>query len=150
MTNHVGFTGTREQLPQPQILELATTLAMLRTGDDVFHHGDCVGADQAGAVLAMALGYRVVMHPPINPRLRAYTRCHEERLPLAYHERNRAIVDVSHVLVACPCDATERARSGTWSTIRYAVIQIVPTLLIGPDGLSIDAPTRQSIAQVSR
>lgn len=145
--NHVGFTGTRESLPQAQLLGLATTLAMLRTGDDVLHHGDCIGADLAAAVLGRALGYRIVGHPPVNSRLRAHFDSDESLPEQDYHVRNRAIVDASKVLVACPFDATHRRNSGTWGTIRYAVIRVVPILAVGPDGMKLDAPSFGEIAQ---
>lgn len=147
MIAHVGFTGTRELLPQPQILGLARTLADLyRQGARFFHHGDCVGADEAGAVLAHVLGYRIIAHPPINVRLRAYVAYDEQRPPLEYLDRNRVIVDESHILVGCPFDGRERPRSGSWMTIRYAVVKQVPVQLIGPDGHFLEPPSLAGIA----
>lgn len=57
--------------------------------------------------------------------------------PLPYMERNRAIVDASDVLIACPYEIVEPefGRSGTWSTIRYALtIPNFPVVIIWPNG----------------
>lgn len=49
--------------------------------------------------------------------------------------RNRDIVDETEILIACPGHMHEELRSGTWSTIRYAVKIQRPHIIIWPDGL---------------
>ncbi len=70
----LGFTGTREQLTQPQ----GAALFSLMRGQFPFelHHGDCKGADaEANAIfnsLRLGADERVVMHPQLNSELRAF------------------------------------------------------------------------------
>lgn len=129
----VGFTGTRNGLNPYQKTALYAELTALRKEGAEFHHGDCVGADADAADMASDLGYWVVVHPPTDDRLRAGMPADDERPALPYLERNRAIVDASSVLVACP-DGSERVRSGTWSTVRYARAQGVQVVVIRVDG----------------
>src|SRR5215472_6419116 len=112
----VGFTGTRHGLTIRQFQSLRRLLMVMRDAGGVeFHHGDCLGADQKAHYLAKTLGFRVVLHPPSNPRARAWCVADESRPPLPYLVRNQVIVDECRVLVAAPRQATETLRSGTWS-----------------------------------
>jgi len=134
----VGITATRHGLTDAQRLTLGTALADAWLKDEGsiahrFHHGDCVGGDVEGAQIARRQGYRVVAHPPINPRLRAYWPSDEVLPERDYHARNRAIVDASWLVIGCP-DGPERDRSGTWSTIRYARQTSARVVVIMPDG----------------
>lgn len=115
----VGFTATREGLRSNQLRKLREILTDLRAIHDTFRHGDCVGGDESGHHLAVELGYRVVIHPPANPKLRAFMVADETLEPLPYLERNRVIVDNSAFVIGCP-NGEEQFRSGTWSTIRYS------------------------------
>lgn len=45
----IGFTGTREGMTQAQKDVFASLVA--RIEPDEFHHGDCVGSDEAAAEL---------------------------------------------------------------------------------------------------
>ncbi len=133
--NQVGFTGTRQGMTHAQRVAIGATLANWARGG--FHHGDCVGADADAHELAFALGYRIVLHPPADPRLRAFCNASEERAPLPYLERNRAIVDETQVLIATPAEVGEpffRKAGGTWHTVRYARQLGRPILIIFPDG----------------
>jgi hypothetical protein len=131
----VGITATRHGLTAPQRREVATELAYQFTYLKrwAFRHGDCVGGDEDAAREAKALGFEVIAHPPTDGRLRAYFPSHQERTPLPYLERNRAIVDASAFLIACP-DGPERLHSGTWSTVRYARSKHCGGVVIFPDG----------------
>ena len=121
---HVGFTGTREGMSPGQRHNLMLILegAYKSRGSTgaVLHHGDCVGADAEAHELAQSLGLAVVIHPPTNPKARAYCqgaeRWHQE---LDYLVRNHEIVRCSDLLVAAPA-GVEVHRSGTWATVRYA------------------------------
>lgn len=114
-----GFTGTQEGMT---IYQSRALWIFLRNADpDEFHHGDCIGADETAHYIAKSLGIYVVGHPPANPKKRAFTDCDEWREPKPYLERNHDIVDESDEIVACPKSRDEELRSGTWSTVRYAI-----------------------------
>lgn len=114
----VGFTGSRTEPTEAQLDWLASRLSAL--GATELHHGDCVGADAAAHTVAQVLGLRIVVHPPVNPRLRAYVEgADETRSEFPYLDRNKNIVNETAHLLALPA-RPEELRSGTWSTIRYA------------------------------
>lgn len=102
--------------------ELTRLLRKLKTSQltNLFHHGDCLGADTEAHDIALSLGYSIIVHPPTNPALRANRRGIINHPAKLYIERNHDIVDGCEVLVATPKTNIERQRSGTWSTIRYA------------------------------
>lgn len=133
-TCHVGFTGTRHGMTTAQTRAVRALLTDLQAhhGADVFHHGDCIGADDQAATVAHDLGFWVVAHPPTNRRVRAYGYYDELRCPAPYLARNRAIVDACHRMIACPATAMEEQRSGTWSTIRYARRRGVRMAVLSP------------------
>jgi hypothetical protein len=131
----IGFTGTRRGLTPLQINALRDQIVAL--GADWFHHGDCVGADAVAHSLARVLGLRVSIHPPTDPRQRAFCEgadrvCPEE----PYLDRNHRIVRETDVLIACPGERQEVLRgSGTWSTVRYARKQGRPVIIVLPEGV---------------
>ena len=119
-----GFTGTQDGLTDIQLETLCNVLQALQNdrGLTEFHHGDCVGADETAHRLVRDInaGCAIHVHPPDNPKKRAYCEggvLHEER---PYLERNHDIVDACDVLIACPQTIEEQLRSGTWATVRYA------------------------------
>jgi hypothetical protein len=135
---HVGFSGTRRGMTGEQSRALRLSLASL--GDAVLHHGDAVGADAEAHEQAVALGWSVIIHPPINDAWRARKAASEERAPKPYLVRNRDIVDETELLVAAPADAVEHLQSGTWSTVRYARRLGRPISIIRPDGSVVREP----------
>lgn len=128
----VGFTGTQHGMTPPQFETLQRIFNKVRLTE--LHHGDCVGADAEAHVMAKTKGKKVIGHPPIKSDKRAWCECDELREPAAYLKRNRAIVDATQVLVGCPSTMKEILRSGTWSTIRYALKRSKPVYVILPDG----------------
>ena len=137
MRRHLGFTGTRAIPGSPKAVQerrdrlFALMKEFWEAGFSVFHHGDCIGADELAHQIACKLNFHIVVHPPNNSRNRAFCgKCDEESgesdsvwwMPKKpYLSRNRDIVDQSNVLIAMPNDPMrEELRSGTWSTIRYA------------------------------
>jgi hypothetical protein len=130
----IGFTGTQEGMNEFQLItlenRLKTGLAYGRASDYEeprthrvyeFHHGDCIGADAQAHEIALILGYRIVIHPPLNSSKRAWCEGWSEmRDKKPYLERNHNIVDVCDVLIVGPRTNQEELRSGTWSTYRYA------------------------------
>lgn len=135
----VGFTGTRERLPQPQIAALF--YLMKDSFPFELHHGDCVGADaEANAIfssLRLGTTERIILHPQTNERHRAFCRTEpqdEVRDPKLPLDRNQEIVDETERLIACPRYFTEELQSGTWSTIRRALKAEKNVTVIWPDG----------------
>jgi hypothetical protein len=131
----IGFTGTRRGLTQKQSTTLWDILVDLQTdGYNEFHHGDCVGSDTSAALMATKLGMKTVSHPCEILKHRSFTPAVQYYPVLPPLQRNKAIVECSDVLVATPDAMTERLRSGTWHTIRYARKTLVRVIIIWPDG----------------
>lgn len=130
---HVGVTGSRTEPSADQVAWLREELAILwAAGYRVLHHGDCTGADATAHRIAHDLGYRIMIHPPDNPKHRAFCqRGHDDWLlpERPYLTRNRDIVDACDFLLALPSGPEER-RSGTWHTIRYADNTGVPLSML--------------------
>ena len=153
MTIHIGFTGSRHQMPIPAKLTLTTTLndiyaaAIFSSAPIVFHHGDCVNSDVLAAGIAKALGFIVHGHPPFDDKLRAFFQNNVTHAPKNYLDRNHDIVDVSRILIATPATEHEVLRSGTWATIRYARSLNRELCIIYPDGKvrweNVDSPNER-------
>lgn len=114
----VGFTGTQLGMTENQKSELTEFLESY-SGEKIFHHGDCIGADAQAHSIARDLGYRVIIHPPTNPVKRAFCTGDEVRVTRDYLDRNKLIVLESEFMLAAPKSLREELRSGTWSTVRY-------------------------------
>lgn len=127
----IGITGTQQGTTAKALLELVLYL----NDATEMHHGDCIGADaQAHDVcLKHAPHVRITVHPPEIAAKRAYKRGDEVRPALPYLARNREIVRACDRLLAFP-SGPEKLRSGTWSTVRYAVRVGKPVTVIYPDG----------------
>lgn len=126
----IGFTGTREGMTIDQARKL--WLFLSRNNPSEFHHGDCIGADEAAHYIAKSLGAYVIGHPPANPKKRAYCECDELRPEQPFLVRNKEIVNESEVMAACPKSDVNEHWSGTWQTIRYAAKLGTPTEIIYP------------------
>lgn len=136
--NDLGFTGTREGMTDRQQRSVYTLVLMLDPWN--VHHGDCVGADDQMDQIAVELGIGVCVHPPLDPKHRAWcdTRPHDADFllyePRPYLNRNHAIVTDTEGLIATPKTMVETKRSGTWATIRYALRHEGPVWIVRPDG----------------
>jgi hypothetical protein len=132
----IGVTGTREGLTRVQSHAAARYLSLWRThhGARELHHGDCLGADAVVAGHASRLGYRLVSHPPVSARLRAFVRSDVVMPPLPYLERDSRIVDTVCLLLALPSTEREVVRSGTWATVRRARRAEKPHVIVAPSG----------------
>jgi hypothetical protein len=131
-----GYTGSKFGMTSFQQQTLNWVLSNQAGAADEqpkFHHGDCIGGDEQAAKIAKALGFWTIGHPPTDPKLRAFFPSDEERDPLPYLQRDRALVKEVPMLVATP-HGPEIRRSGTWATIRYAREAGVPRLIIRPNG----------------
>ena len=112
----LGFTGTRNEPSEAQKDWLWREISNYRE----LHHGACVGADYTAHQAALSAGLPIVVHPPVNARLRMNYDPAATWLPAQpYLDRNRDIVNATDELIAIP-DGPERQQSGTWATIRYA------------------------------
>lgn len=127
----IGITGTRNGGSAYQLKKLENMLEDF--GATELHHGDCVGIDAQAHEIARTLGLRVVVHPPLNPTMRAWCKGDVMREPEEYIQRNHNIVDETDYLFAFP-DSPEHWRSGTWATIRWARGQNKPFILTMPNG----------------
>lgn len=132
----LGFTGTREGMTDEQRGRVVDFLRQHRPSEQ--HHGDCIGADAEFHELTHAVlksDARIIIHPPSNPRLRAYRMVRtalDMRKAAPYLVRNRRIVDETDHLIAAPKSDDEAG--GTWFTIKYARKQGKPITIIYPDG----------------
>jgi hypothetical protein len=131
-----GFTGTQRGWTAAQAQSAQEALAMFHSaGYEWMHNGDCIGADeQAGEFWQNVMRRKIHLHPPTVLAKRAWLPPDKVEFPLPYLERNKAIVDMSSILLATPGEMTEQLRSGTWSTVRYARKSVKCVVLVYPDG----------------
>ena len=131
----VGFTGPRTGMTAIQEYMVANVINNPRISE--IRHGDCIGADEFVHSVALKYGKKIFVHPPTNPRFRAFCAGPSEQVIIfpeePYHSRNKKIVKMSMILLSGPRNE-EVLRSGTWSTIRYARTLHSPRLIIGPNG----------------
>jgi len=130
----IGFTGTRKGMTREQMKALLKVLQDINFAEA--HHGDCVGADEQFHRLVRIFfpDVVIVIHPPKNPKLRAFCKGDVIMPEKDYLERNRDIVKNCDLLIACPKEFHEVLRSGTWATVRYARKAGKPIIIIFPDG----------------
>jgi hypothetical protein len=134
---NVGFTGTQGGMSPMQYHSVRKLLSVLRLTIKEVHHGDCIGSDAHFHDLCTA--YPIIIHPPINESKRAFCKGATRILPAKdYLSRNKDIVRETEVLIATPSGLTEELRSGTWSTIRFAVKLGKRVIIVLPDGRMVD------------
>lgn len=149
----VGFTGTRFGMTEAQRVELINALRQLQP--DEFHHGDCIGADVEAAYIVWGeplnpdprkstrVDTKIICHPPVDESSRGFFPHNSGmRPPLPFLQRNKAIVEASTWVIACPREAKHQTRGGTWFTIDYAHDRRKPCLTICPDGSLIAGDPR--------
>jgi hypothetical protein len=130
----VGFTGTREGISERQRFLLRDLLQTWLVFNAV-HHGGCIGADAAFHRIVLEAAPFAPRHVHPGPEgSRCLIRPDVDMLyaNAPYLHRNRDIVDACHLLIACPNTPTEKLRSGTWATVRYARSRHRPTLILYP------------------
>ncbi len=128
----VGFTGTSKGTTYAQRVELRRLCDALPRPLEV-HHGDCLEADEDFHA-CFGPDVKIVVHPPSNPRMRAFLRGDVNMLEDDYIARNHYIVDQVEWVFATPREQGEVVRSGTWSTVRYARKRRMSHTIIYPDG----------------
>lgn len=126
----IGFTGTRNGMTDAQKVTVARKFAEWVC----LHHGDCVGADADAHAIAERLGMEIIIHPPIDNKLRAYCKAPVILSPATHFARNRNIVNGTDGLIATPRLMVREERGGTWYTIDYAVKVGKPAWIVWPDG----------------
>jgi len=132
----LGFTGTQEGMTIQQIQQFEIIIKQL--SPNMFIHGDCIGADaEAHNIISENFpNIGIEIFPPIDEKKRAFCKTPKSYInePMKYLDRNRAIVDSSTHVIACPKQFHEVLRSGTWMTIRYARKLRLYLIIIYPDG----------------
>lgn len=126
----VGITATQTGADEKQLQDLRKTLRLW--GATELHHGDCIGGDEQAHQIARQMGLRIIIHPPKDPKKRAFCEGDEIKEEKHYLARNRDIVDETDCLIGMP-KGPEVLRSGTWSTIRYARKKNKKTLITFPE-----------------
>ena len=128
------FTGSRDGITQHQDNVLRY---FIRSRPARVRHGDCKGADTRFHQLCLAFGYdetNLDIHPGPSLKWRAFNNggtLHKVRPNMI---RNRLMVMLSEVVVACPKTSRMDKRSGTWRTIAYAQSRAILTYIIFPSG----------------
>lgn len=137
----IGFTGTQVGANIFQIATLQDFLA--RQPNFVGRHGVCVGADMAFDYSARAaLNFE---HMELHPCNLLDKRCQVPQAPrdvwhpsLGPLQRNEIIVAKSDFLVAAPKEDHMILRSGTWTTVRYALKAGKKVHVILPNGALVE------------
>jgi hypothetical protein len=144
----IGFTGTRNGMNDIQRYNFNKLIVKLTSENLItaFHHGDCVGSDDDAhgliesfndALTDKADFITLCIHPPLDDSLQAKNEGPGTIMycePKTYLARNRDIVNVSDIMIACPPTNTEMKRGGTWYTINYAKKQGKSLYILYPDG----------------
>jgi hypothetical protein len=141
-----GETGTRDGATRLQLASVGWLWS--RYAITSLHDGDCVGVDAQLYQLARTFSVdEIVMHPPTNPKFRAFCGLSDDGSYIRdgvtiektkpYFIRDRAMVDASGAMVACPKQYFELGKmtGGTWYTINYSRLHGKPLAVVWPNGL---------------
>jgi hypothetical protein len=133
MNFRFGFFGSRKGMTRSQHFALRE---VLKSNSGEFHHGDSIGADAEAHDIAFECGYAIVIHPPLDRRLRAFKAAPELviRPEQQYLIRNKEIVLETMALIAVPFESDEQRRCSTWAAYRFARTSGRATVLILPGG----------------
>lgn len=136
----ISFTGTQKGMTSYQKMSFLKVMQFLKAKRNVthFNHGDCIGADADAHEIVSNIDIPIHIYPGTDKRgaspKRAFCINGTTHKAQEYLIRNKKMVDLCTVLVACPAESIEQLRSGTWSTIRYAKKIKIPIVTIYPDG----------------
>jgi len=137
LTASIAITGTRQGMTAQQKRSLISFFKFLKTLEITIteaHHGDCVGSDSEFHDLIKDRGFPIIIHPPKNPKYRAFRSGNKSCPEKEYLDRNRDIVHACDILIAIPKTDKEEQRSGTWATVRYAKRENKLVIIINPNG----------------
>jgi hypothetical protein len=130
----LGFTGTHQGMQNSQKETIARLVGFFVP--DEAHHGDCVGADaDFHDIVRQETNAVIVVHPPTNPKRRAW-KAGDFVLPVKpYMVRDDDIINESDLMLATPFQVNEQGRgSGTWAVIRHTRKAKKPLIIVWPDG----------------
>ncbi len=119
-----GMTGSRDGLDGKQVASFKQWLSDNKPAE--FHYGDCIGADEhcvdiVRGMRALTGTVKIVNHPPLDEKQRAFQGGDVIRKRYTYRTRNKHIVTASDILLAFPSGSEKsQPRSGTWMTVRIA------------------------------
>lgn len=142
----VGFTGTRQGMTNEQKGTLKIAFIDIEVEKRLveqlfcFRHGDCVGADaEAHDIWRSSFTDldEIWIHPPMDPKYRAFKNGDVILDPKGYLDRNDDIVAACHYLIGTPNTMKPKVRGGTWSTIRKAAASKVRGSVILPNGMVV-------------
>lgn len=132
----IGMTGTRQGMTSLQKLRISQFLNILKPNKGV--HGDAIGADAEFHDLfrQLVVNSYIVIHPPTNPKYRAFKQGDLIYAPLPYLVRDDNIIREVDLMFGFPKRFNEELRSGTWTTIRHTRKPEFnkPLVIIYPDG----------------
>lgn len=141
----VGFTGSQHLITDQQIMEVERLVWEIRPKE--VRHGDSIKSDAVFHMISMCCPYvqKIHLHIPENESKRAFCdsippRIIRDNLELVvwpakpYLDRNKDIVKGSKIMIATPKEHEEQLRSGTWSTIRYAIKTKIRLIIVYPNG----------------
>jgi hypothetical protein len=138
----LAFTGTQRGMTLRQKKIVKDMLAYFNP--NLVRHGGCIGADEEFHQLCLDQMVALIQVWPSDvvgkvAKLASYTAntsvVYEKPKPPML--RNMDIVAGSGHLIACPAEAEEVLRSGTWATVRLSTRYNIPCTVIKPT----DAPT---------
>lgn len=134
--NEVAFTGSHSvRLTRERMSAIGDLLAprwqfplahQPRINRNHFHHGSCVNGDDQAGWVAHKMGYYIIVHPPLDDKLRAYSYYDSMEKEADYLQRDRDMVDQSRFLISAPdhyvteMPKNRRGMGGTWYTTKYA------------------------------
>ena len=130
----LGMTGTHKGMKPRQRSTVEAIVGFLLP--DEARHGDCIGADAEFHDIIRALtSATIVVHPPTNPKKRAWKQGDFILKEKDYMVRDDDIIAESDLMLAMPFQFEEQGRgSGTWAVIRHTRKAGKPLVIIWPDG----------------
>ncbi len=142
VVSRYGFTGSSTKTTPPQRASFTSWISAHAEDIEEFDHGDCIEADAfAHDIVREFTKAFITIHPPTKDDKRAFKQGDHEFLPKPYLERNKDVVLRTEAMLAMP-DGLEKSRSGTWSTIRYALHQGKGVVTFWPDGTITSTPPK--------
>ncbi len=139
MIEHLGFVGTRAGMTAAQLRSVrACFVDAVEDGARVFHHGDCVGADEEAYWMARDFELILVAHPAVmRHEFRARTVNDERREMATPPIRNEVLIEESDLLIAAPARDSNRHKRGgvAWHAVRHARRVGKPVWLVFYNGM---------------
>lgn len=133
----LAFTGTQRGMTSRQKHLVIGMLEHFRP--DSVRHGGCIGADAEFHEVCLGMTFITKVDVwPSNIKDKVGKLVNSPFLKVTFHEakppllRNLDIVAGADHLIACPKDAIETLRSGTWATVRLSTRYNIPCTVIKP------------------